>query len=827
MKSFVFFIISVCIINVSFAQKIAKLFTIDDGLPSNRIYTVSEDINNDIWVGTNWGLSKYDGNTFTNYDTSDGLPSIRIIALDTDDNGNVYIGTSKGAAIYDGNTFSIYSALSGQYINNILYDQQNRIWFTTNNNGIYCLDDTIWHHYLDTTGTTNFKAFCLYEDNTGNIYAGSSNSQLLKFDGTNWSVFKVDTFNLSYCIIFGITEDINGTIWICGKSLQHIDSINVEHFYYIAEFNGNNFTIYKSNYGFGNTFLLKSSMIINNDNLLISSLNGIVQFNLTTHKMTILDDLNLFYTGISGLFNDNNNNLWVGTNGLALINNFNQLEIHNYFENLDTNNYSARFNSMGDMFWNLRNVSELEIPKGSGKTSIFAGNLWVGGLDSLNNLYTAATTYYPNTEFWAGPIADDYDISYFSKYNRLWKINKSDVDYHILHYNDGNYQMPEAIANWPGSGNTANGEAAYLAPYFDANINGIYDPQHGDFPEIKGDQAVYFILNDVRLDTHQTTLSLPMDIEVHAMAYAFNESNNENINNTFFINYKIHNRSYKDYHDVYIGQLAVFDLGDPFDDFVGCDSTRNLFFAYNGDDMDGNGTGSSYGANPPAQGVIFLNSPMYSFMYYSNSYTHQGDPIQAKDFYNYMQAIWKDGSHLTYGGTGYSGSINTNYHFEINSGWTEETEGNFPGDRRGIGATGPFTLNSEDYICIDVAYPWARDTNGAYSSLLKLLNTTDEIKAFYDAQYFECTNNNSISKNKIPASLCEIYPNPTTGEITVKAEDMEIIEIMDIQGRKILTQKIKKKSREYKININEYPKGIYIIKITTCKGMAIRKVALE
>jgi len=66
-----------------------------------------------------------------------------------------------------------------------------------------------------------------------------------------------------------------------------------------------------------------------------------------------------------------------------------------------------------------------------------------------------------------------------------------------------------------------------------------------------------------------------------------------------------------------------------------------------------------------------------------------------------------------------------------------------------------------------------------------------------------------------------IYPNPTTGKIKVKAEGIESIEIINLQGKQIYIGK------ENEIDLSQETKGIYIIKATTRKGVAVQKVVLE
>ncbi len=77
-------------------------------------------------------------------------------------------------------------------------------------------------------------------------------------------------------------------------------------------------------------------------------------------------------------------------------------------------------------------------------------------------------------------------------------------------------------------------------------------------------------------------------------------------------------------------------------------------------------------------------------------------------------------------------------------------------------------------------------------------------------------------------------PNPTTGKITLRAEGIKKAEVMNMQGRIVLSQKTnlsadrhEDKNQKYEFDLSNQTKGIYIIKITTDKGIAVGKVVLE
>lgn len=448
---------------------------------------------------------------------------------------------------------------------------------------------------------------------------------------------------------------------------------------------------------------------------------------------------------------------------------------------LNINNVSARFSSSGSHFF--YDSAQYEVPKGSGKTSIFSNSFWIGGKDGLGQLHFAGERYRQgptngpagtHPDYYAGPVMDSTKYSIFQDtvWNYIWDLKKSDIDYHRAHYWDPGYAPIHDILTWPGNGNTALGQASTLAPFSDRNGDGIYDPMDGDYPEIRGDQALFFIFNDDR-GPHLESMGAKLRVEIHGMAYAFDMPEDSALKNTVFLNYKLYNRSQNTYNSTLLGVFSDIDLGYAMDDFIGCDVERNMYFGYNGTPVDGTGQSCAYGANPPVQSVTIMAGPymdpdgidnprydpngnqlcdfsvnglnfgdsiadnerfgLQKFIYFNNSNSgvpaYMTDPEYAQDYYNLLSGIWKDGSEIMYGGNGNisSGGYGPVCRFmfpgesdTLNWGvgcappngpvnWTEETAGNAPQDRRGTGVTGPITFMPGDVQDLDIAFIWARD----------------------------------------------------------------------------------------------------------------------
>ncbi|MBK0401749.1 T9SS type A sorting domain-containing protein [Adhaeribacter sp. BT258] len=511
--------------------------------------------------------------------------------------------------------------------------------------------------------------------------------------------------------------------------------------------------------------------------------------------------------------------------------------------NLDVSNINPTILTGGDMFnsfgsmGTVNGLPAFEVPRGSGKHTIFAGALWIGGKDQQNNLYLSAQTYRQGAPhdagYWPGPIGAVQGTAHSAKYDKLWKVSKAEIQTHIADFNKPGYTMPADIANWPGNGDAANGEAAKLAPFIDINNDGIYSPAQGDYPNINGDQAIYLILNDngnVKIPS-----SPSMNAEVHVMHYGYDNPANAAVFNTLFTEYRVINRGTINLEDFYAGVWVDFDLGYYIDDFIGCDTLQNRFFVYNGDNYDEDtifthqtGTGpitidpNGYGANPPAQSVIFLDKKMSHFVYYNNnSNPVNGNPGWASDYYNYMRGYWKNGQRLTYGGDG-TDTLNApaNYMFPGNpvtgAGWSEVNNlppagSNVPGDRRGVGSIGPFNLNAGQDLKFTVAYNYSRGTSNL-NSLVTAAQDAQTVQNFFRSSIVSAT------KPEILSQSLMLFPNPASDLLQIQLPNSlrnkeATIAITDNTGRIVLETKAIKASQNQQLNISGLSKGIYQVTV--------------
>lgn len=439
---------------------------------------------------------------------------------------------------------------------------------------------------------------------------------------------------------------------------------------------------------------------------------------------------------------------------------------------LDINNVRALLMNGGDMWWDLVNNPRYEIPKvenpAERRYSLFAGALWIGGLDEANNMKIAAQTYRQSgNDFWPGPLTDlgaQFSPESCEDWDVMYKVNKSEIDafrnaWHNHVNNGGEFNLDEFpnVKKWPGYGRNSDGIDVPMADFVNVDANPYdYNPAAGDYPDIRPfadggepDQAIWWVIND-KGDVHTSSGGLAIGLEIQIMAFAFQTSNA--INDMTFYRYRVINKSTDNLNQTFIGQWVDADLGYAYDDYVGCDIERGLGYTYNGEAVDG--TAQGYGANPPAVGVDFFQGPevapdsfldMTRFVYYDNNGSLQGNPEVAAHFYGYLRGFWKDGSPMTYGGNGYGGSQTTDFMFpgdpagcRGNSGnnWSEVSVGNDPYDRRFLQSAGPFELGSGQQMDIHTGVVWARAyENANLGSICALFSADDIAQALFDSHF--------------------------------------------------------------------------------------------
>jgi len=175
----------------------------EDGLSNNTVVCMLQDTQGFMWFGTEDGLNRYDGYSFTvfrhNPDNPNSLVNNNITSIIQDEEGDIWIGT-KGGGLNRFNprlqTFRAYfnnpydsSSLCSNDVLSVYQDQKGQIWIGTDGGGIsrYIWETDNFVNYSSGNSSqgslTSNEILSIAEDSKGNIWFGTWEGGLIRYSG--------------------------------------------------------------------------------------------------------------------------------------------------------------------------------------------------------------------------------------------------------------------------------------------------------------------------------------------------------------------------------------------------------------------------------------------------------------------------------------------------------------------------------------------------------------------------------------------------------------------------------------------------------------------
>ncbi|RKZ79416.1 MAG: hypothetical protein DRR19_24975, partial [Candidatus Parabeggiatoa sp. nov. 1] len=210
-----------------------------NGLSQSTVYTILQDSKGFMWFGTQDGLNKYDGYTFTHYrhdpQNPDSLSNSFILSIYEDRTGTLWIGTDGGGLdkydrhqdkfVHYQNDPQNPDSLSSDVVLGIYEDSAGILWFSTYDGGLNKFDrqqDKFVHYRHDPQNPHSLSSdavWPIYEDSTGTLWVGADSDGLNKFvrEQNQFVRYRHDPQNpdsLSSDKITAIYEDKTGKLWI-------------------------------------------------------------------------------------------------------------------------------------------------------------------------------------------------------------------------------------------------------------------------------------------------------------------------------------------------------------------------------------------------------------------------------------------------------------------------------------------------------------------------------------------------------------------------------------------------------------------------------------
>ncbi len=219
----------------------------------NAVWSLLQDKNDIIWIGSSNGMYCFNGKSLTHFlknntvINKENLQLKMVDAIHQDTNGNIWFASGmppgmEGVCFFDGKTINSFKPNTDGWVRYIVEDKNKKIWFggrshgnsyydpTTqktnektitnftlktgignciladtkaniwftgeegNSNyeskdGIWCYDGTTFKNYSINDGMGKYFVHSMFEDKNGNIWIGTRNTGLYKFDGKNFISF--------------------------------------------------------------------------------------------------------------------------------------------------------------------------------------------------------------------------------------------------------------------------------------------------------------------------------------------------------------------------------------------------------------------------------------------------------------------------------------------------------------------------------------------------------------------------------------------------------------------------------------------------------------
>ncbi|GAB4471792.1 MAG: hybrid sensor histidine kinase/response regulator transcription factor [Thermoflexibacter sp.] len=162
--------------------------TTEEGLSQNTAYSIAQDKNGLIWIGTSDGLNKYDGNKITTYyhipKDSTSLPNSFASALFVDKDKNLWVGTLRGLSLYDYEKDQFTNFPKDEKgreiarIEAIIEDSDNTLLIATSNLGLKKFDKksgqfSSYLSFCKESKASDCYIKSLAKDAEGNLYIGT------------------------------------------------------------------------------------------------------------------------------------------------------------------------------------------------------------------------------------------------------------------------------------------------------------------------------------------------------------------------------------------------------------------------------------------------------------------------------------------------------------------------------------------------------------------------------------------------------------------------------------------------------------------------------
>lgn len=392
----------------------------------SSINFVTQDSKKNIWIGSDKGIVIINDKDTLYITSENGLPDNHINDIIEDNEGNYWLGTRnsglfkllKGSLSKKSNYEFKPILTENINITGLLQDRDKKIWFSTQENGIYCIDKNNKITNINkNSGLKTNRINKIFKDRSGNLWLGTNEAGLIKMLNSAFTYFD-NTPGLNQ-IVNSTLEDNSGNFWFSTRNEG------------VYKYDGEKSTQYTTQHGLGSNTVL-ASLKDQDGNLWFATEKGLTRYQKGVFKNFTTKD-GLPTNRIRSLLLDNEGNIWIGTNGKGLVK-------YDYasFKVFSSENSDLSHDFIHSLFQDSKE------------------NIWIGTGSGINKYVKGTISNHVNStgicNSYIGSITED-------KFGNIWfgtdrcVVKYDGVDFKSLTVEDGLASSIVRLLHWSSRGN--------------------------------------------------------------------------------------------------------------------------------------------------------------------------------------------------------------------------------------------------------------------------------------------------------------------------------------------------------------------------------------
>lgn len=321
-----------------------RTYSIENGLSESVIHSMIQDETGFIWLGTGFGLNRFDGIEFKKWYEENGLPNNRVNALKQSRDGKIWIGTDAGLAYLENDSIytpDVFEPILASVVLSVYEDSEGSIWVATEGSGLWKYEKSgRFTNISNQHGYRNLMARAVVEDSSGVMWVGTSGG-VFSYDGINFRKYR-SADGIPEVAVNEMKINEKDELWIAtvagliavkdsGVSRYNTeDGLNDSRLYSLSftdengvwvgsesgasYFDGESFENYTSENGL-NAVTVYETMVDREENIWLGTLGGGANIFLGELFQNYSVDTGLANNMIVGFEQDHLGNIWIATYG--------------------------------------------------------------------------------------------------------------------------------------------------------------------------------------------------------------------------------------------------------------------------------------------------------------------------------------------------------------------------------------------------------------------------------------------------------------------------------------------------------------------------------